>query len=144
MGAWLAVLSAVLGTVAVAFWAFLLSGSINVIDTVRCAMIISGVLSTVSVIVVPIAVDVRTCVLPGLVLAGYQVMLAQAFKSFPVATQAIVNTNVIFLIAMVAFRDMKMPSLELGFACMGLLATSATVALVSSPAKHAGHICGPE
>lgn len=130
---WVAVFSAVLGTVAVAFWAFLLSGSTNVIDTVRCAMIIAGVLSTASVIAMPITVDVRTCVLPGLVLAGYQVMLAQAFKSFPVATQAIVNSNVVFLVAMVAFRDANMPSLELGFACMGLLATSATVALLSGP-----------
>lgn len=133
MGLWVAVLSAVLGTVAVAFWAFLLGESTNVVDTVRCAMIIAGVLSTASVIAMPIAVDVRTCVLPGFVLAGYQLLLAHAFKSFPVATQAIVNTNVVFLVAMVAFRDTKMPSIELGFACTGLLATSATVALLTCP-----------
>lgn len=129
MSASLTIIGAVVGTIAVAWWAVLIGASPVPIDTVRSALIVGGIISTCSAVAVPIDASART-VVPGVVLVAYQLLLAHAFALMPVATQAIVNTNVVLLIAWYAFAERQVPSPAVLCACCALLATTANVALV--------------
>jgi len=68
-------------------------------ESVRCALVVAGVASTVSFGVVdldPRAVKSGLCA--GITMVAYQGCLAVAFKAHPAAVQAIVNCNVLFTI----------------------------------------------
>lgn len=125
------------GTVATAAWAIVLRNTHSPLDTVRCALIVAGMIAAATVPFKPITAETRS-VLPGLILVLYQVLLGYAFAERPIATQAIINCNVVILVGWIAVREAELPPVAMWPACMALIAASATVAALSmTPTKDA-------
>lgn len=133
-GATIAIFCALTGTFATAAWAIVLRNAPSPLDTVRCSLIVAGMIAAATVPFKPIAVDARA-VLPGFILVLYQVLLGYAFAERPIATQAIINCNVVILVGWIAIKESQQQPISMWPACIALIASAATVVALSMSAE---------
>lgn len=126
------IIYATAATLATAVWAILLAASPCVYETLRCALVVSGVLAAVSFLVVDVDTK-HVSALPGVVLVVYQCLLALSFSAHPVSTQAIVNCNTVVLVVYSWYQKPDTLDCTVGAASVLMAVCAAYIAVRSTP-----------
>lgn len=133
---------AVAAMLSTSLWATILAASPCTQDTLRCALVVAGVIAAMSFLVIDVKMK-HTSVLPGVVLVVYQCLLAMSFSERPVSTQAIVNCNTVVLVLHSWYMKPATMDWTVGLASLIVVAASAHIAKTCTPTPPDGKIHDP-